>query len=233
MRTLAALLALGLSVAAAGQTPPEDCACLWQGSFSELAQTTDLVIAGEVSSRKGNAIDFSVQQSLKGPAWHESIRVWMKTASYCRPPAEQFSMGSQWVLALYKIDTIPENGFSPSTPNISYGRVGDYRLSNCGGYWLRVTGNLVEGNLLPEMPRWDYQPPMRGVPLSLLTRFIRQQGHRPEDASEGQPVDDRVTLDVLRQASAEDPALRELMLDTRQFLRGYGPGEADSPSNGN
>jgi hypothetical protein len=233
MRSLASLLAAALSAATAAQTPPEDCACLWQGSFSEVVQTTDLVVAGEVSGRKGNAIDLSVQQSLHGPAWHESIRIWMKAASYCRPPVEQFSIGSRWVLALHKIDVVPENGFNPSTPSISYGRVGDYRLSNCGGYWLRVNGNLVEGNLLPEMPRWDYQPPMRGVPLPLLSRYIHERVHSTKDETEGQANSDSATLDAMRQASQEDPALRELMLDTRQFLRGYDSVEVDSPSNGN
>ncbi|MCP4843201.1 MAG: delta-aminolevulinic acid dehydratase, partial [Halieaceae bacterium] len=61
----------------------------------------------------------------------------------------------------------------------------------------RVTGNLVDG------PRWDYQPPMTPVLLDLVADHV--QGNL-----------DRASL---KEASEVDPRLRELMLDTRSFIR--------------
>jgi len=61
----------------------------------------------------------------------------------------------------------------------------------------RVTGNLVDG------PRWDYEPPMTPVLLDLVADYVRGDLGRAS----------------LQQASAIDPKLRELMLDTRSFIR--------------
>jgi hypothetical protein len=101
------------------------------------------------------------------------------------------------------IDKVVPGGFNPNTPNYSYGRVGDYRLSSCGGYWLARSGDFVTGNLV-QAPRWERDPKMTPVLLDLLALFVNGE----------------VNADALLQASREDPALRELMLDTRAFLRG-------------
>ena len=106
-------------------------------------------------------------------------------------------------MALDHIDEVVAGGFNPSTPNISYGRVGDYSLSSCGGYWLSQSENLASGNLI-NAPRWVREPEMMPVLLDLIAEFI-----------EGS-----VSQEALLEASREDPALRELMLDTRAFLRG-------------
>ena len=96
-----------------------------------------------------------------------------------------------------------EKTFNPGTPNISYGRVGDYQLSSCSGYWLQVTGDYVTGALV-QSPRWEREPKMTPVLLDLVAAFV----HGKTDA------------EALLHASREDPALRELKLDTRAFLRG-------------
>mgnify|MGYP001548747317 FL=1 len=55
-----------------------------------------------------------------------------------------------------------------------------------------------------QAPRWERDPKMTPVLLDLLAQFVNGE----------------VNADALLQASREDPALRELMLDTRAFLRG-------------
>jgi hypothetical protein len=52
-------------------------------------------------------------------------------------------------------------------------------------------------------PRWVRAPKMTPVLVDLVADYI----------------DGKVDAQVLLQASKEDPALRELMLDTRGFLR--------------
>jgi len=196
-----ALLALLLLLGAA--TVRGECECLWQGSFSEVQGHTSLVVSGTVVESKGNAIDLSVDRPLRGESNMDPIRVWLKTGDYCRPEPELFPVGSQWVMALQLIDKDVPGGFNPNTPNFSYGRIGDYRLSSCGGYWLARSGDFVTGNLV-QAPRWEREPKMTPVLLDLLAQFVSGE----------------VNADALLQASREDPALRELMLDTRAFLRG-------------
>ena len=204
---LAGLILVAPSIDVVASEAPESCQCLWQGSFTEVAPTSDLVIVGEVAVVRGNAVDVTVEQVPLGPDWLTTIRVWTKTGDYCRPPPERFPPGSRWMLALEKISALPEGGFDPSTPNQSFGRVGDYALSACGGYFLAVNGNTATGNLIPGMPRWAYAPKMTPVLLDLIVDHL----------------DGALSIDGLREATEEDPAARELLLDTKSFLRGQDP----------
>ena len=182
-----------------------DCGCLWQGSFSEVAATTDLVVLGKVQRIKGNAVDLKPERVLHGEFWLDSMRVWMRTRDYCRPSAEAFPEGSRWIMALAQIREIPEDGFDPSTPNQSYGRPYDYALSSCGGYWLRVNGNTAVGNLVPGMPRFYHQPEMSPVLVDLVAGYLSNT------------VSEAALVEASRQRPDE---VNELMLDTRSFLRG-------------
>ena len=197
-----AFLPLGLLLCLATPHVVAQCECLWRGSFSEVQATTDLIVSATVIASKGNSIDLAVSQVLRGQDPPEPLRVWLQTADYCRPDVSLFPLGSSWLMALQKITEEAPDGFNPNTPNISYGRLDDYSLSSCGGYWLRVTGDLVTGNLV-KAPRWERAPPMTPVLLELVVDFV--QG--------------RLNSDALLQASREDPALRQLKLDTRSFLR--------------
>lgn len=193
-----------ISVAMTGYVYADDeCTCLWQGSFAEVAASTDLVVVGTVEAAKGNAVDISLDTTLQGDTLVDPIRIWLKARDYCRPEVERFPEGSRWLMALHQIKEVPEDGFNPSTPNISYGRKYDYQLSSCGGYFLSAEGDAVLGNIAPGMPRWAYEPDMTPVLISLVQAFL-----------EG-----RATADDLKAASEEDPALRALMLDTKSFLR--------------
>lgn len=197
----------GLAVALLLALPPgasaqDGCECLWRGSFVDVQAGTDLVASATVVGSKGNSIDIQVTQVLRGEPPAAPVRVWLHTANYCRPPVSDFPVDSQWVFALHRIDQSVPGGFNPSTPNISYGRIGDYELSSCGGYWLRQTGNQVTGNLV-DAPRWARDPDMNPVLLDLVAAFVNGD----------------IGPERLLAASREDPALKELILDTRAFLR--------------
>ncbi|MCB1848542.1 MAG: delta-aminolevulinic acid dehydratase, partial [Halieaceae bacterium] len=143
------------------------------------------------------------ERELRGESDQPDIRVWLRTGDYCRPEPDLFPVGSQWVMALQRITEDVPGGFNPHTPNVSYGRVGDYTLSSCGGYWLSRNDDWVTGNLV-DAPRWVREPQMTPVLLDLVADYVAG----------------RVDAQALAQASREDPAVRELMLDTRAFLRG-------------
>ena len=200
MRILGLYCALWLLASTAAQA---ECDCLWQGSFSQVQADTSLVVAGTVMVNKGNSIDLSVTRLLRGSLPPENVRVWLKTADYCRPEPALFPVDSQWVMALQRIDEEVPGGFNPNTPNISYGRLGDYSLSSCGGYWLSLKGDWVSGNLV-DAPRWERDPKMTPVLLDLLADYVAGTADSM----------------VLLEASRADPAARQLMLDTRAFLRG-------------
>ena len=199
-----AALRIGLAalLLVAGQVQAE-CECLWQGSFVDVHPTTDLVVSGTVIEARGNYIDLAVKRDLRGGDPARDLRIWLHTADYCRPEPSLFPVGSQWVMALERIDDQVPGGFNPDTPNISYGRVGDFSLSSCGGYWLSQTGTVVTGNLV-NAPRWDHEPKMTPVLLDVVAKHVRGE------------IDSTAVLE----ASREDPALRKLMLDTKAFLRG-------------
>lgn len=179
-----------------------ECDCLWQGSFAHVQARANLVVSGTVISGKGNSIDLAINRLLRGSADEAEIRIWLKTGDYCRPEPELFPVGSEWVMALFRISGEVPGGFNPHTPNISYGRQGDYSLSSCGGYWLRRNGDWVTGNLI-QAPRWVREPQMTPVLLELVADYVAG----------------RVDVQALATASREDPAARELILDTKAFLR--------------
>lgn len=187
-----------------GAVPPAaaECRCLWEGSFAEVQENADLVVSGKVIDTAGNSIDLEVDRELRGGQDRHEIRIWLRTGDYCRPPVKDFPVGSQWVMALNEITEDVPGGFNPHTPNISYGRIGDFELSECGGYWLSREGDWVTGNLV-DAPRWAREPEMTPVLLDLVTAYVRGETDR----------------EALKKASEEDPALRELKLDTRAFLR--------------
>ncbi len=200
MKRLLSLLALTLLPLA--NTASAECGCLWEGSFDKVQGEADLVVSGTVIDTQGNSIDLYVDRAMRGGKDTDEVRVWLKTGDYCRPEAELFPIGSQWVMALHEITEAVPGGFNPHTPNVSYGRVGDYQLSACGGYWLSREGDWVTGNLV-NAPRWSRDPEMTPVMIDLVTAYVRGE----------------VASEALLQASQEDPALRDLKLDTKAFLR--------------
>ncbi|MGK0498388.1 MAG: hypothetical protein ACJAYG_000015 [Oceanicoccus sp.] len=162
-----------------------ECDCLWQGSFAQSYRQADFIVSGTVINNKGNSADFNIERTLldKGignKEFNSMIRFWADTAEnikqqlqVCRPAISDFPIGSEWVLALNKITDIPDHGFNPNTPNVSYGRINDYALSKCGGNWLRVNEGMVSGNLVKGR-RWEWQnDSMNPVLIELVDAYIK------------------------------------------------------------
>jgi hypothetical protein len=160
------------------------------------------VISAQVLSNKGNSVDFQIEDVLRGTEYAPEVRVWMKTGELCRPEVSTFPTGSRWVMALNRLQELAPGGFNPNTPNISHGRVGDYSLSSCGGYWLALTEDLVTGNLAAGT-RWEMDPKMNPVILGLVESFV--QG--------------KIDAETLLEASRFDPTVRDMMNNTRSFIR--------------
>lgn len=147
------------------------CECRWNGPFSWVAQDSATVMLGRVVASQGNSFDIEVLEQLKGRDVLRTVRIWGDRGDQCRPPVDYFPVGSEWLFALDKINELPAGGFNPSTPNISFGRVGDYALSKCGAYWLAHDDGLLAGNIT-SLFEWDYAPEMNPVPLGLMARFL-------------------------------------------------------------
>ena len=178
------------------------CSCLWQGAFNDVYADSDLLVYGKVDTARGNSFDVQIIETVAGQEFSEAIRVWGKTDDLCRPEAEGFSPGSQWILALKRIDEVPEDGFNPFKPNVSFGRKGDYTLSSCGVNWLPVKGGRVSGNIL-DATRWQYLDPKKTpVLLSLFFDWLRG------DLSDA----------ALAEAARPQGAAREMLNNTKMFL---------------
>lgn len=197
------LLSLSLLLGGLAQaTVSWSCSCVWQGPFSTVYKNADLVVSGKISASKGNSVDLQIEQILVGKEYLPDIRIWMQTADLCRPAVEFFPVDSRWVMALKKIKEDLSGSFNPNTPNISYGRLADYSLSKCGGYWLQLNDNLVSGNLTGGT-RWEMNPKMTPVLLDLLVEYIAGN----------------MSFEKLTEAARESTIPRELMQNTKSFLR--------------
>jgi hypothetical protein len=147
------------------------CECTWQGPFSWLVDDADYIVLGEVVASRGNSFDLKPMRELKGSQYLDTIRIWGRRGDLCRPDVADFPVGSQWVFALQAITELPAGGFNPGTPDISFGRVGDYAVSKCGAYWLQHHNGTLSGNIT-SVYQWDYAPKMNPVPVDLLQAFI-------------------------------------------------------------
>lgn len=179
------------------------CDCLWQGNFAELDKRGATIVRGEVLSHRGNSMDLQVDEVLQGKLYRDTIRIWGDTGSLCRADLGRFDKASQWVLVLNTIDTVPEGGFNPSTPNFSYGREGDFSLNRCGVYWLEYRNGYVRGNV-DDDKRWLYLDSKKSpVDIALIRAFI----------------DGRADESLLARAARTQPEKDALLTDTRVFLR--------------
>lgn len=193
---LALLFIAALPARAAG------CSCLWQGNFTDLDLSDKVIVLGEVQSHRGNSMDLALSDVLKGQIFQDEIRVWGDNGSLCRADVDKFENHSQWLLVLEPIRSVPEGGFNPHTPNISYGRVGDYSLNRCGVYWLKYHNGYLSGNV-DDNRRWLYLDKKKSpVKLALIKAFI-----------EG-----RTDKALLAKAASSPEKKQELLSDTRAFL---------------
>lgn len=188
--------------------PPAHCQCLWQGPFSQVLEQADAVVIAKVIAASGNSFDIKIEDRLSTPTavmpdYIDSFRVWGNNGKLCRPDTTDFVPGTRWAFALNKIDSVPEGGFDPATPNISYGREGDFYLSQCGSFWLRVQGEVLLGNLVSDR-RWSWQDDdSRPVSVSTLEKYLNKQ----------------ISIETLKEHAHQPDQLKQLMQQTRQFLQ--------------
>ncbi|MFT5576173.1 MAG: hypothetical protein ACI89D_001694 [Bermanella sp.] len=178
------------------------CSCVWQGNFAEVDKTGATIVLGKVRSHKGNSMDLQVDEVLQGTLYRNDIRIWGDTGSLCRAKLDGFANGSEWLLVLNPITDIPDDGFNPNTPNISYGRVGDFSLMRCGVYWLEHRNAYLSGNV-DDDKRWLYIDKKKSaVSLQLIRKFLNGSADKA----------------VLTEAAKPSPERKELLTDTKIFL---------------
>ena len=97
------IAALTLMLSALAPPAQAECECLWEGSCADVEASTDLVLAATVQRIKGNSMDLLIEETLRGKVYLDTVRVWLKTADYCRPEVDEFPVNSRWVFALNKI----------------------------------------------------------------------------------------------------------------------------------
>ena len=181
----------------------DSCTCIWQGSFAKAAQRADLIVTGSIISHKGNAADLQIQRVIQGKEFQETIRLWGEYKQECRPSMGDFPVNSQWMFALHRIEKTVPSGFNPNTPNVSYGRVNDYYVSQCGVYWLSLHDGYVSGNLINGPRRQWKDEKMNPVLVELVGAYL--QGIIPDTA--------------LIEAAKPQTASKKLMEETKQFLQ--------------
>lgn len=178
------------------------CNCLWQGNFADIDKAGATIVLGKVLSHKGNSMDLEIGEVLQGTLYREEIRIWGDNGSLCRAKLEGFPDGSEWLLVLNPITEIPDDGFNPHTPNISFGRVGDFSLKRCGVYWLEHHNAYLRGNV-DDNKRWLYVDRKKSpVSLELIRRFLAGKTDKS----------------VLAEAAKTPAKKTELLTDTKVFL---------------
>ncbi len=182
--------------------PALACSCIWQGNFADIDKDGATIVLGTVISHKGNSMDLLVDEVIKGKLYQEEIRIWGDTGLLCRAKLDNFPDDSEWLLVLDPIKEVPEDGFNPNTPNISYGRVGDFSLKRCGVYWLEHRNAYLRGNV-DDDKRWLYIDKKKSpVSLELIRRFLSGS----------------IDKSVLAEAAKSPAKKTELLTDTRVFL---------------
>jgi len=131
------------------------CSCSWRGPFLSVFRDAPLVVHGRVlrhHTGQHPSMDVLVLDTLAGGLLDSGMRVQMGDGVHCRPEAENFPVGSEWILAI--------NG-----PGSKPGK--DLALSHCGEYWLRVEGDEVSGCI--DGPQGE----VRVLPMSGLRQLMR------------------------------------------------------------
>lgn len=179
------------------------CSCIWKGAFAEAQADADLVVNGEVLSHQGNSFDIAVKKVLRGQEYRETLRIWTSDGKTCRPEVKRFPVDKSFVVAINYIKEVPAGGFNPFTPGRSFGRAGDYSISNCGVYWVSEQNGYLIGNLV-DGPRWEFENDKKNpVMMSLLESYFAG----------------KADLAALAEAEKPQQEVRELMFESRYHMK--------------
>lgn len=120
------------------------CSCDWIGPFLKVAKWTDLVALVKIKnygSFSGNipmSMEVEVIELIKGDDTRKIIKVWGDTGILCRPYLSRFQSDSIWVLSLFKSRS---EGYFRHPDE----KEGDYNISGCGEYYMKVKNDTVIG----------------------------------------------------------------------------------------
>ncbi len=111
------------------------CECHWRGPFLSVVRDAPLVVHGRIlrhNTGSHPSMDVLILETLSGGVLDSGLRIQMGDGLHCRPEAENFPVGSEWILAINGPGSKPGKGLA---------------LSICGEYWLRVEGAEVLGSI--------------------------------------------------------------------------------------
>lgn len=120
------------------------CSCEWNGPFLKVAKGTDLVALvkiknyGSFSGDMPMSMEVEIIELLKGDDTRKIVKVWGDTGILCRPYLRRFQSDSIWVLSLFKSRS---EGYFRHPDE----RDGDYNISGCGEYYMKVKNDTVIG----------------------------------------------------------------------------------------
>jgi len=143
-RVVGLLLILGMGLVVVSGPDTRACSCAWQGPFKDVVPLAQAVVLGRVERHLLDAdqvvaMDFQVEDVLRGDIPNRRIRVWGDMGWLCRASIRQFPEGTHWILALNGPGSKP--GQNP----------GDFAVSSCGQYWLAVAEGMAMGNFNDRM----------------------------------------------------------------------------------
>lgn len=112
--------------------------------FLKVAPRSVLVIRGKILRHTGSGetkteMDVELLETLAGKTTKRVISVSGDTGNLCRPYVSRFHVSTEWVLALQPANKIP--GMMRESDS------GDYAISSCGAYWLKVKDGKAIGNI--------------------------------------------------------------------------------------
>jgi len=153
------------------------CTCVpLGGSFLKVAPKSELVIRGRVLRHTGEGeseteMDVEVLETLAGETSKSVVSVSGDPGNQCRPYVIGFPVGTVWVFALeaaVKDVTAARDYFLMERPD-----KGDYAISNCGTYWLKVEEGKVKGNIdRDDKERYEVR---QEIPLEELRRRFEEK----------------------------------------------------------
>lgn len=124
------------------------CSCGYLGGFVYSNQASDIVVYGTVveydsigtynSPDNPYSIKFQVKEKIRGVENRDTITIWGDNGADCRPYIENFKPGTEWILALNKL-------------NIK-GNI-EYEISICGEFYVPVNNGNITGKIFG----WDYE----------------------------------------------------------------------------
>ncbi len=140
------------------------CTCSWTGPFLTVAPRAQLIVRAKViahtdrSRGVDRAMDVEVLEVIKGLSRARRLHIWGDNGAQCRPYVSGFVPGTEWILAVSRVNGGLEQG--------------DYAINGCGEYWAKVENGIVAGRLTgPAPPSVNDRP--ESMPLSEVRTRLR------------------------------------------------------------